>query len=85
MQPKAEIGSVSRRHAEIRLRNPETILQRRPDAVAHEGRLRFPVASEESVPALVRELVGLGAEIVEVSVKGAELEELYLELVEGRT
>jgi ABC-2 type transport system ATP-binding protein len=76
---------ASGRHAEIRLRNPEPILQRRPDAVAHEGRLRFPVASEESVPALVRELVGLGAEIVEVSVKGAELEQLYLELVEGRT
>ena len=36
------------------------------------------------MPALVRRLVELGAEIVEAAVKGAELEELYLRLVEPR-
>jgi hypothetical protein len=42
------------------------------------------VAGADVVPALVRKLVELGAEILEVKLGGAELEELYLTLVEGR-
>jgi hypothetical protein len=47
-------------------------------------RFRVPVASEEEVPALVRQLVAAGAEILEVKLAGAELEQLYLQIVEGR-
>jgi ABC-2 type transport system ATP-binding protein len=75
---------ASGRRAEIRLRNAQSIAARLPEATLRDDRLLVPVASEESMPALVRELVALGAEIVEASVKGEELEELYLRLVEGR-
>ena len=36
------------------------------------------------MPGLVRSLVEMGGEILEVKLGGAELEELYLQLVEGR-
>jgi len=36
------------------------------------------------VPALVRQLVEAGAGILEVRLAGAELEQLYLQIVEGR-
>jgi hypothetical protein len=35
------------------------------------------------VPELVRQVVAFGGEILEVKLSGAELEELYLQLVEG--
>jgi ABC-2 type transport system ATP-binding protein len=79
------------RRAEVRLANAAQvaarIAQKLPDGalVALDGdRFRIAVASDDVVPALVRQLVEMGAEILEVQVKGAELEELYLQLVEGR-
>jgi ABC-2 type transport system ATP-binding protein len=47
-------------------------------------RFRLPIASEDEVPAVVRQLVEAGAEILEVRLGGAELEQLYLQIVEGR-
>jgi ABC-2 type transport system ATP-binding protein len=74
--------------AEIRLRNPLAlavdIAARLPAALLEGDRVRIPVTSEAAVPALVRQLVELGGEVLEVKLSGAELEELYLELVEGR-
>ncbi len=75
---------AARRHAEFRLRNAPEIAARLPEATLHGDRLLLPIASDASMPVLVRELVALGAEIVEATLKGAELEELYLHLVEGR-
>ena len=76
------------RRAEVRLANAPQLsarLAERFGPAALEGdRLRLPVESDASLPPLVRQLVEMGAEIVEVSVRGAELEELYLQLVEGR-
>ena len=76
------------RRAEVRLANAAQVAARvtekLPDAALDGDRLRIAVASDDVVPALVRDLVGMGGEILEVSVKGAELEELYLQLVEGR-
>jgi ABC-2 type transport system ATP-binding protein len=76
------------RRAEVRLANAAQVRARigekLPEAMLDGDRLRVGVASDDVVPALVRQLVELGAEILEVSVKGAELEELYLTLVEGR-
>ncbi len=77
------------RRAEVRLANAAQvaarIAQKLPDGAQDGDRFRIPVASEDVVPALVRQLVEMGAEILEVQIKGAELEELYLQLVEGRT
>ena len=75
---------TSGRRAEIRVKNPQHLAGKLPEATLQGDRLLVSIASEESMPALVRELVALGAEIVEATVKGAELEELYLRLVEGR-
>jgi ABC-2 type transport system ATP-binding protein len=71
------------RHVEVRLRNPRHLAALHPEARLEGDRLRLAIASEDAVPALVSELVAQGAEIVEVNLKGAELEELYLQLVEG--
>ena len=49
------------------------------------NRLRLEIPGEDAVPPLVRKLVEAGAEIVEVRLIGADLEQLYLEIVEGRT
>ena len=74
--------------AEVRLANaaPMAALLREklPDGALDGDRFRLPVSGAEAVPALVRQLVELGAEVLEVKLGGAELEELYLQLVEGR-
>ena len=74
--------------AEVRFANAPHLAallrEKLPDGVLDGDRLRIPVASPELVPALVRKLVELGAEVLEVKLGGAELEELYLQLVEGR-
>jgi len=74
--------------AEVRLANSaqmSVILQEKlPRGTLDGDRFRIPVAGETAVPALVRQLVDLGAEVLDVRVGGAELEELYLQLVEGR-
>ncbi len=79
-------GSV--RHAEVRLANAPMvaarIAQAFPQGTVEGGRFRIAISGEEAMPAVVRELVALGGEIVEAAIKGAELEELYLQLVEGR-
>ena len=85
-----EVHSGGRR-AEVRIANLEQVrarlAQQLPDAVFDSslpGRLRIPVASEDVVPGLVKLLVDAGAEVLEVKLGGAELEELYLQIVEGR-
>jgi ABC-2 type transport system ATP-binding protein len=83
-----EVHAQGGRRAEVRLANGpqvrERLLQKLPDGVLEDGRFRIPVASEDVVPGLVRILVEAGAEVLEVSLGGAELEELYLQIVEGR-
>jgi ABC-2 type transport system ATP-binding protein len=79
----------SGRRVEVKLANASQltleIAAKVPAGVLDGDRLRLPVASEAAVPALVRQLVELGAEVLEVKLVGAELEELYLQLVEGRS
>ena len=58
--------------------------QKFPDSALDGPHFRIAIASEDVVPALVRQLVEMDAEVLEVTVKGAELEELYLQIVEGR-
>jgi ABC-2 type transport system ATP-binding protein len=76
------------RRAEIRIANAPQLrarlAEKLPEAALDGDRVKVPVASEDVVPALVRQLVEMGAEILEVKLGGAELEELYLQLVEGR-
>ena len=76
------------RRAEVRLRNAPQLAarlgERFPGGALEGDRFRIPVAGEEAVPGLVRSLVEMGGEILEVKLGGAELEELYLQLVEGR-
>ena len=55
-----------------------------PEGTLEGDRFRVPVQSEEQVPALIRRLVEAGAAIVEARLAGAELEQLYLQIVEGR-
>jgi ABC-2 type transport system ATP-binding protein len=82
-----EVRSGGRR-VEVRLANPREfaarLAEKMPGAVLDGDRLRAAVASESAIPALVRQLVEMGGEILEVKMGGAELEELYLQLVEGR-
>jgi ABC-2 type transport system ATP-binding protein len=74
--------------AEVRIANASqmkaTLSEKLPDGALDGDRFRIPVASQEVVPGLVKRLVELGAEVLEVKLGGAELEELYLQLVEGR-
>jgi ABC-2 type transport system ATP-binding protein len=74
--------------AEVRVANPGDLAVRVPELLARGSlaadRLSIAVRGQESVPALVRDLVAAGAEIVEVRLLGADLEQLYLEIVEGR-
>jgi len=76
------------RRVEVRLVNPAQIAgplaQAIPEGTLEGDRFRVPVASEDAVPALVRQLVAAGAGILEVRLAGAELEQLYLQIVEGR-
>ena len=74
--------------AEVRLANAAQMAallrEKLPDGALDGDRFRVPVSGPDVVPALVRKLVELGAEVLEVKLGGAELEELYLQLVEGR-
>jgi ABC-2 type transport system ATP-binding protein len=80
--------NASGQRAEVRLANPlqlaALLSEKLPNGALDGDRFRIPVAGADVVPALVRKLVELGAEILEVKLGGAELEELYLTLVEGR-
>jgi ABC-2 type transport system ATP-binding protein len=82
-----DVSSGGRR-VEVRLANaPQLLLElaaKVPAGVLDGDRLRVPVASEAAVPPLVRQLVELGGEVLEVKLGGAALEELYLQLVEGQ-
>ncbi len=74
--------------AEVRIANaPQMkalLSEKLPDGALDGDRFRIPVAAQDVVPGLVKRLVDLGAEVLEVKLGGAELEELYLTLVEGR-
>ena len=74
--------------AEVRIANADQLAvrlrEKLPAGALELDRFRIPVAGSAAVPPLVRQLVELGADIVEVKIGGAELEELYLQLVEGR-
>ena len=82
-----DVSSGGRR-VEVRLANaPQLLLElaaKVPAGVLDGDRLRVQVASEAAVPPLVRQLVELGGEVLEVKLGGAALEELYLQLVEGQ-
>jgi ABC-2 type transport system ATP-binding protein len=83
-----EVNAGGRR-AEVHLANAARMTallkEKLPDGVLDGDRFRIPVAGTDVVPPLVKQLVELGAEILEVKIGGAELEELYLALVEGRS
>ena len=74
--------------AEVRLANGPRLAAllrgKLPDGLLDGDRFHIPVSGADAVPALVRKLVELGADVLEVKLGGAELEELYLQLVEGR-
>jgi len=76
------------RRVDIRLVNAARISSRIPELVpgaALDGdRLSVEIAGENAVPAIVRRLVEGGADVLEVRLAGAELEEMYLHIVEGR-
>ena len=71
------------RRLEIRLANAAEMAQRLPPGAVLEGdRVSMEVDGEVAVPGLVRQLVEAGGEVLEVRLAGAELEELYLRIVE---
>jgi len=76
------------KRVEVRLANAPQVsawlAAKVPRGSLEGDRFRVPIASEDEVPALVRQLVEAGAEIREVRLGGAELEQLYLQIVEGR-
>jgi ABC-2 type transport system ATP-binding protein len=76
------------KRAEVRLANPAQVsawlAAKIPRGSLEGDRFRMPIASEDEVPGLVRQLVEAGAGILEVRLGGAELEQLYLQIVEGR-
>ena len=49
------------------------------------GLLRVPLASDDVMPGLVKMVVEAGGEVLEARMAGAHLEQLYLEIVEGRS
>jgi ABC-2 type transport system ATP-binding protein len=75
------------RRVEIKLANAEhlavDLLARIPSGSLDGSRFRAKVSGESAVPPLVREIVQLGGEVLEVKLQGEDLEDLYLELVEG--
>jgi ABC-2 type transport system ATP-binding protein len=77
------------RRAELRLANPTQVRARLgqvlPDGVLDGDRFRIPVAGPDVMPALVRSVSDAGGEVLEARMAGAELEELYLQIVEGRS
>ena len=74
--------------AEIRLANAQQmaarLVEKFPAGALDVDTFRLAVSGAQAVPPLVRQLVENGAEILDVRLGGAELEELYLQLVEGR-
>ena len=76
------------RRAELRLANPEQARARLaevlPEGELSRDRFRVAVASEDVMPGLLRMVLDAGGEIVEARVSGAELELLYLQIVEGQ-
>ncbi len=75
--------------AELRLANPAQVAARLkqvlPDGVLDGDRFRVPIAAPEVMPALVRQVADAGGEVLEARLAGAELEELYMQIVEGRS
>jgi len=73
------------RRLEVRLANAAQMAGRLPAGAKAEGdRVQMEVDGEGPVPGIVRRLVEDGAEVLEVRLAGAELEELYLRIVEGQ-
>jgi len=79
---------VQGRRLEVRLANPGQMAERLrevlPGAVVEGDRVQLEVESEAPVPGIVRRLVEAGGELLEVHLAGAELEEVYLRIVEGQ-
>jgi ABC-2 type transport system ATP-binding protein len=77
------------RRAELRLQNPSQVAARLslvlPDGAFEGPVFRVPIAGEDVMPALVKKVVEAGGEVLEARSGGAHLEQLYLEIVEGRT
>jgi ABC-2 type transport system ATP-binding protein len=71
------------RRVEVRVANAAQLLPLFSGAELEGDKVRVEVPGEEAVPAIVRRLVEAGAEVLEVRLAGAELEELYLKIVEG--
>ncbi|HXN56675.1 MAG TPA: ABC transporter ATP-binding protein [Myxococcales bacterium] len=82
-----EVGAEGRR-AELRIGNPEVaaarLAQALPGGELSRDRFRIAVESEAEMPGLLRRALDAGAEVLEARMAGAELEELYLQIVEGR-
>ena len=55
-----------------------------PEAVFAGDRLTIAMAGGDAMPGLVKMLSQAGAEIIEAKMEGAALEQLYLEIVEGK-
>jgi len=74
--------------AEVRLVNVEEVRARvqqlLPEAVFAGDRLTIAMAGGDAMPGLVKMLSQAGAEIIEAKMEGAALEQLYLEIVEGK-
>ena len=77
------------RLAEVRLANPSQVAARLgqvlPDGRLTGALLRVPIAAEDVMPGLVKIVVEAGGEVLDARMGGAHLEQLYLEIVEGRT
>ena len=74
--------------AELRLANADQVRARLaqvlPEGVLDGDRFRIPVAGPDVMPALVKSVSDAGGEVLEARMAGAELEELYLQIVEGK-
>ena len=77
------------RLAEVKLANPSQVAARLgqvlPDGRLDGALLRVPIAAEDVMPGLVKIVVEAGGEVLDARLGGAHLEQLYLEIVEGRT
>jgi ABC-2 type transport system ATP-binding protein len=77
------------RRAELRLANAAQAGPRLaglfPGGELLGDRFRVPVDRDEEMPRLLRRALEEGAEVIEARFCGAELEEMYLTIVEGRT
>jgi ABC-2 type transport system ATP-binding protein len=82
------VGAEGRR-AELRIGNPEAaaapLKQAFPSGELSENRFRIAVGSEAEMPGLLQRALDAGAAVLEARMAGAELEELYLQIVEGRS